>query len=96
LNFHTFQIPNVLAGTATRHLIRDEPDIPLAFLLTGVNVNDSERSLSQIDAIASIGEQSTNIPAKAAYLHAGLFQVVATQRSSRTFIGRIETLPLTT
>jgi len=96
LNFHTFQIPNVLGGTATRHLIRDEPDISLAFLLTGVNVNDSERSLSQIDAIASIGGQSTNIPAKAAYLHAGLFQVVATQRSSRTFIGRIETLPLTT
>jgi len=64
LNFHTFQIPNVLGGTATRHLIRDEPDIPLAFLLTGINVNDSEPSLSQIDAIASIGEQSTNIQQK--------------------------------
>jgi hypothetical protein len=56
LNFHTFQILNVLAGTATRHLIRDEPDIPLAFLLTGINVNGSERSLSQIDAIANVGE----------------------------------------
>ena len=78
------------------YLLHGFPGRPLAFLLTGVNVNDSERSLSQIDAIASIGGQSTNIPAKAAYLHAGLFQVVATQRSSRTFIGRIETLPLTT
>src|SRR5260370_2481439 len=96
LNFHTFQIPNVSGGTGTRHLIRDEPGIPLAFLLTGANVNDSDRSLSQVDAIASIREQSTNVPAKAAYLAAGLFRVVATQQSSRTFISRIETLALTT